>query len=103
MVPWLEGLVRGPVAGAGPGQCGGQTMLILLLIALGVDLAGVVVFAVFVFGAQAVAQTAARRIRRGDPGAGRRGRGPEPEMEAGFGPLGPRRSGVEQGAVHVPQ
>jgi len=50
MVPWLEGLVRGPVAGAGPGQCGGQTMLIVLLIALGVDLAVVVVFAVFVFG-----------------------------------------------------
>jgi hypothetical protein len=49
MVPWLEGLVRGPVAGAGPGQCGGQTMLIVLLIAPGVDLAVVVMF-VFVFG-----------------------------------------------------
>jgi hypothetical protein len=60
-------------------------MLIALLIALGVDLAVVVVFAVFLFGRRRWLKRQPRRTRRGDPGVGRRGRWPEPEMEAGSG------------------
>ena len=69
---------------------GGHAMLIALLIALGVDLVVVVAVAVFVIGRRRWLKRQPGGFAGAIRGAGRRGRGPEPEMEVRFGPLGPR-------------
>ena len=77
-------------------------MLIALLIVLGIDLIVIVAFVVVVVGRRRWLQrqpgqfVGAVRVTNGEldgiPNA----------LEARIGAVGPRRTGVEQGAVHVP-